>query len=276
MFTHPEPALEHPVSQLCTQGQVDSLAYRRWCQAMGEPPRYHRKQWEFCYILEALAEAGMLTDGARGLGFGVGQEPLSAIFAARGCQVLATDAPEDSGTAAVWGESRQHAGAGARLNARGLCDSELFAQRVRYRPVDMNALPGDLGMFDFVWSSCALEHLGTLDQGIQFLWRSLECLRPGGLAVHTTEFNISSDDETLASGGTVLYRRRDVLALSEQLLAAGHEIVLNLNNGGLPVDHHIDGPPFQGNHLKLWTAGFVATSLGLIVRKGTDPQREAQ
>ncbi len=187
MFTHPEPTLEHPISQLCTQGQVDSLAYRRWCKEMGELPRYHRKQWEFCYILEALAEAGMLTGGSRGLGFGVGEEPLTAMFAARGCHILATDAPENSDTAAVWAQSRQHAASGALLNARGLCDSALFAERVRYRPVDMNELPEDLGVFDFVWSSCALEHLGTLDEGIVFLWRCLVYLRPVVLAVHTTD-----------------------------------------------------------------------------------------
>ncbi len=82
--------------------------------------------------------------------------------------------------------------------------------------------------------------------------------------------------DTLAAGGTVLYRQRDILALAGQLRAAGYEIVLNLNSGGSPVDHQVDGPPFQGNHLKLWTAGYIATSLGLIVRKGMEPQREAQ
>ena len=88
--------------------------------------------------------------------------------------------------------------------------------------------------------------------------------------------NVSSDEETLSSGGTVLYRRKDVLELADRLRAAGHEISLNLNSGGGEVDRQIDGPPFQGNHLKLWTDGFVATSLGLIVRKGPGPQRKAQ
>lgn len=262
-----EATLEHPVSQLCTQAQVDSRAYRRWCHAMGEEPRYHRKQWEFCYVLQALAEAGMLDNEIRGLGFGVGQEPLSAMFAARGCRIVATDAPEDSATAAVWAESSQHARAGERLNARGLCDPELFARRVQYRPVDMNAVPAGLAGFDFVWSSCAMEHLGNLDLGLRFLWRSLDCLRPGGLAVHTTEYNVSSTDATLEEGGTVLYRRGDIVALAADLREAGHEIELNLNTGSGPADLHIDGPPYDGIHLKLWTAGYVATSLGLIVRK---------
>src|SRR5437868_2278891 len=95
-FRTTEPTLEHPVSQLCTQNQVDSAAYRAWCKCMGEEPYYHRKQWEFCYILEALAEAGLMEAGFHGLGFGVGKEPISAILAQRGCEVLATDLPSDA------------------------------------------------------------------------------------------------------------------------------------------------------------------------------------
>src|SRR2546430_1704158 len=90
-----EPTLEHPVSQLCTQRQVDSRAYRAWCAVMREEPRYHRKQWEFCYILQALAEAGVMEPEFRGIGFAVGREPLSAILAQHGCRVLATDLPPE-------------------------------------------------------------------------------------------------------------------------------------------------------------------------------------
>ena len=43
-------------------------------------PRKHRKQWEFCYILQALCRAGVMRVSARGLGFGVGREPLVAVL----------------------------------------------------------------------------------------------------------------------------------------------------------------------------------------------------
>ena len=36
----------------------------------------HRKMWEWLFIAEALRERGMLAAGRRGVGFGVGQEPL--------------------------------------------------------------------------------------------------------------------------------------------------------------------------------------------------------
>ena len=53
--------------------------------------RLHRKIWEFCFIAQALDERGMLARGRRGLGFAVGTEPLPAMFASRGCAIVATD-----------------------------------------------------------------------------------------------------------------------------------------------------------------------------------------
>ena len=68
--------------------------------ARARPVVLHRKLWEWIFIIEALSERGMLTAGRRGLGFGVGQDPLAAIFASHGVSVVATDVDEqiaDSG-----------------------------------------------------------------------------------------------------------------------------------------------------------------------------------
>ncbi|MFI4923844.1 MAG: hypothetical protein ACHQJ7_01755, partial [Vicinamibacteria bacterium] len=46
----PEPTLADPVVQLCTEAQFREPDYARWCEAIGEAPRLHRKQWEFVYI----------------------------------------------------------------------------------------------------------------------------------------------------------------------------------------------------------------------------------
>ena len=46
---------------------------------------------------------------------------------------------------------------------------------------------------------------------MQFFINSVETtLKIGGVACHTTEFNLSSNDETVSKGDTVLYRRRDM------------------------------------------------------------------
>ena len=56
-------------------------------------------------------------------------------------------------------------GAETDLNDRLLCPPARFDQLVTFRPVDMTAIPDDLAGFDFCWSSCALEHLGSLAAG---------------------------------------------------------------------------------------------------------------
>ncbi|MGC8468310.1 MAG: class I SAM-dependent methyltransferase [Acetobacteraceae bacterium] len=262
------PTLEHPVSQACTQAQFETDAYRYWCGEIREEPRHHRKQWEFCYILQALGEAGMLAPGRSGLGYGVGTEPLTAVFAARGCAVVATDLDVAEAQRIGWAATNEHAGELAALNARGICPPERFAANVRFRVADMNAIPEDLRGFDFTWSACCLEHLGSIRQGLAFIENSLATLRPGGVAVHTTELNCSSDRDTIDHAGTVLFRRRDLMALARRLAAAGHALRLNFNLGDQPLDVHVDAPPYAvDGHLKLLLENFVTTSFGLIVRK---------
>jgi len=263
-----EPVLHQAISQLCTQAQCESPQYAYWCEQIRETPRLHRKQWEYCYILQVLEQSGMLAAGRSGMGFGVGREPLTAVMAARGCTILASDMDAQASTAQGWVGTNQHAGALEQLNERGICDAARFKASVRYRTVDMNRLPGDEGDFDFLWSSCALEHLGSLRHGLDYIERSMALLRPGGLAVHTTEYNVASNIFTLSRGGTVLYRRRDILGLADRLRAQGHHIELNLHPGGGPMDKHVDVPPYGPDpHLKLRVSRFAATSIGLAIRK---------
>jgi SAM-dependent methyltransferase len=264
----PEPSLDHPISQACTQAQLDTDIYRYWCAEIREIPRYHRKQWEFCYILQALATAGRLGPGQRGLGFGVGAEPLTAVFAARGCEVVATDLDPDNARKLGWIDSNQHAAELAALNERGICPPERFNENVRFCSLDMNAIPEELQEFDFTWSACALEHLGSIRLGLAFIENSLRTLRPGGIAVHTTEFNCSSDTATRDHDGTVLFRKQDILALTRRLEVAGHRIQLNFNLGDQPLDRHVDVAPYSSDqHLKLRIGEYASTSFGIIIQK---------
>lgn len=265
-----DPTLYWPVSQACTQAQFAEPAYDYWCEQIGEIPRTHRKQWEFCYILQALARCGMLAPGLRGLGFGVGTEPLASIFAARGVSILATDLEPDRAEERGWVQTAQHAASKQALNARALCDPAKFDQLVDFRVMDMNVIAPDLAEgFDFCWSACALEHLGSIRAGLDFIANSLDCLKPGGVAVHTTELNCSSNRDTLTEGDTVLFRKRDFIMLAEELAAKGCHLMLNFEVGQQPLDKHVDVPPFTDNmHLKLAIGQFTSTSFGIIARKG--------
>jgi len=270
-------------SQLCSAESLRSPALRAWAErlrpmwAAGDDARevmLHRKMWEWLFIAEALRERGLLAAGHRGVGFGVGQEPLVALFADTGCDIVATDQPHESAVASGWTDSEvEWAGGLEHLNDFGLSAADAFEQRVAFRPVDMNAIPADLQGFDFAWSSCALEHLGTLGAGMDFVVAQMDCLRPGGVAVHTTEYLVSSNDETVQAGGTVFYRRRDIEALVRRLRRAGHDVDMDYSLGSAPEDVHVDVPPYTDVHLRTELAGYVTTSLALIVTKGDRPGR---
>jgi hypothetical protein len=265
-------------SQLCSAESLRSPALRAWAErlrpmwAAGDDARdvmLHRKMWEWLFIAEALRERDMLAAGRGGVGFGVGKEPLVALFADAGCDIVATDQPHESAVASGWTDSAvEWAGGLEGLNDFGLCAPDAFGERVTYRPVDMNALPADLQGFDFAWSSCALEHLGTLGAGADFVVAQMSCLRPGGVAVHTTEYLVSSNESTVEAGGTVFYRRRDIEGLVARLRRAGHAVDIDYSLGSTPDDVHVDVPPYTDVHLRTELAGHVTTSLALIVTKG--------
>ena len=130
----------------------------------------------------------------------------------------------------------------------------------------MNAIPTDLSGYDFCWSACALEHLGSIRLALDFIRNSLETLRPRGIAVHTTEFNLQSNSDTVDRPILCIPRKHDIEQVIHELGAAGHRVEpLNLWPGAAPVDEHIDLPPFTAPpalaHLKLLLAGIVTTSI---------------
>jgi hypothetical protein len=255
-------------SRVCTKSQVREPWFTAWCGELGESPRAHRKLWERAYVAHVLDTLALLAPGARGLGFAVGREPLVALFAGRGCRVVATDLPLDAKEARAWRLSGQLGQGLDDLRSDSLCDQDRFHELVTWRSVDMRAVPDDLRGFDFCWSACALEHLGSLEAGVTFVERSLGTLRPGGVAVHTTEYNVRSDDDTVATGPTVLYRKQDMLALAARLERAGHHVAAFDFAPGVGVaDEYVDVPPYSAEpHIRVWFGSFVTTSLALVVR----------
>lgn len=255
-------------SRLCTQAQLSEPWFKRWCDAMGEPPLAHRKTWEFAYIAEVLNSLGQLTLGRRALGFGVGREPLVSAFASNGVRVVATDLASDSREALGWVRSDQHASGAEGLLRPEVCDPESFRQLVSWRAVDMRAIPEDLKGFDFCWSICSLEHLGTLAAGIEFIERSVATLAPGGIAVHTTEFNLSSDEETVEAGPTVVYRKRDLLELKDRLEATGHQVAaFDFSRGEGLLDRYVDVPPYADEPvLRFLFSPYTLTSVAIVIR----------
>jgi hypothetical protein len=266
-----EPEFEPLRSQPASSSQADHPRYRAWMGELGveDTPalRYNRKIWEWCFILEAFQRTGQLQPGTTALGFGVGRERIPAILAARGVDVVGTDQPQEG--AGEWSSAGQHSAALGDLRFDEVCPPERFDRHVRFRPVDMTDIPADLAGFDLLWSSCALEHLGSPAAGMRFVERSLDCLRPGGVAVHTTEYAIEGTAD-VDIPGVVFYGRPTLQRLVHNLRSCGHSVDTRFNcPRTLEPDRFVDEPPYQFSpyHLRMRYAGVVTTSFGLIVTR---------
>jgi 2-polyprenyl-3-methyl-5-hydroxy-6-metoxy-1,4-benzoquinol methylase len=254
---------------MCTSNQFFEQEYRKWCEEFQSPPRFNRQQWEYVFILEAVRQADNIENGKKGLGFGCGREPLTAVFAKNGCSITATDKKPGKEADQLWVKTYQHADSLSNLNELRICDPITFKTKVEFKYVDMNMIPDELTGYDFLWSACALEHLGSIQNSLDFAVKSLKCLKPGGIAVHTTEFNISSDDETYDGPNLSILRKRDLEELSERLIILDAGMAyLNLNPGNNPIDQYVDTPPYKSSpNLKILLNSIIATSLGFIIYK---------
>jgi hypothetical protein len=239
------------------------------CKKIKEIPRYHRKQWEYCYIYQGLFERGVLKPGKIGLGFGVGKEPLVSAFASHGCKIVATDLNAEDPRSLTWYSTNEHSKNIQDLNERKICDSLEFEKLVIYENVDMNNINiRYANEYDFTWSSCAFEHLGSLENGKQFLLNQMKCLRPGGIAIHTTEFNVSSNINTIDNNDTVIYRKRDVEEIVRELNNLDYNVEIDYTLGSGQIETCVDIPPYHSDkHLRLELMGYVTTSIGLIIEK---------
>jgi hypothetical protein len=268
-------------SKASTQADLESNWAAYWCAELKAPRVFHRKLWEFAFVLQALWERGMIGPDKCGLGFGCGHEPIPSYLASKGVRLTVTDmAPEDAQSKG-WTNTDQHATTIDSLFMRHLVDRGTFDRNVGLRYVDMNAIPADLKDYDFCWSVCALEHLGSIAKGLAFIRHSLATLRPRGVAIHTTEFNFLNEDQTIDNWPTVLFQRRHFAELAEELRQEGHDIgELDFRIGDKPLDKFIDVPPFAHDwpqsvapewgapaHLKISIDGFASTCFGLIIRK---------
>ena len=124
---------------------------------------------------------------------------------------------------------------------------------MRYRDVDMNAIPRDLRDFDFTWSSCALEHLGTLAAGMDFVVNQMACLGPEGRLCTRTEYLVSSNDVTVEAGARSSTGAATSSRWSSACGGRATPSTSTTREGTTPEDLHVDVPPYTDVHLRTRT-----------------------
>jgi SAM-dependent methyltransferase len=260
----------------CTEADIESDWTAFWCKELRIPVSYHRKTWELAYVPQILFNEGKLFEGSKGLGFACGEEPLPSLFAKYGARILATDLDPSRAEAQGWIKSNQHVESFKKLRRADICPDESRLATLEGTYLDMNAIPSELnGQFDFCWSVCSLEHLGSIANGLNFIENSLNVLKPGGVSVHTMEFNVN-DGETVDNWPTVLFQQHHLLQLASKLRARGFEVYeMDFDKGQGILDGFVDLPPYLDEihtrhaHLKLSVDGFVCTSFSFVVKVPT-------
>ncbi|MTJ52334.1 class I SAM-dependent methyltransferase [Anabaena sp. UHCC 0253] len=272
-------------SKPTTQADIESKWLKYWCQQLKINPIYHRKIWELCYVPQAICYQMGTSAKLTGIGFGCGQEPLPSLFASMGWEITVTDLHPDKVKGMGWMETGQHTNMLEQVFYPDIVNRERFDENISLKYVDMNDIPKNLHEnYDFCWSICALEHLGSISKGLDFIENSLKVLKPGGIAVHTTEYNYTNEPETIDNWPTVIFQNHHFQEIAKRLRNQGYKVAeLDFNVGNQPLDRFIDIPPYaigegwlskdtwndvnQGAHLKLSVDGYPCTCFGLIITK---------
>lgn len=181
-------ALRLPLSSVCNPEHWKNRDWQRCLDAMAYQSSFgviarevqHRKVWEWVQGVAALARLDRLTPSAHALGVATGHEPVIYWLANRVAQVYATDL---------------YSGVFATNEASPdiLHDPDKYApytyprERVHFLPMSGTDICFGDETIDFVFSFCSIEHFGSRANSRRSLQEMARVLRPGGVAVVSTE-----------------------------------------------------------------------------------------
>ncbi len=261
-FTPAAPLLQtvNLASRMPWIADVASPWFAYWATELGCEIAAQRKLWESAVVLQTFHEAGVLRPDAKVLGFGVGDEALPSYLASIGLHVVATDLPGVTDTAACWKPD--------------LLTREQFEERVEVSDLDMRRLDdATLRDLDACWSCSVLNEMASPEAAADTAILTLDVLRPGGVAVHVTEFAFA-DNDPVQHPQTLCFTRAFFEKLAEALTGRGHHVSrLDFSPGAHPLDGYIDTEPFGETfggqappHLKILSGAELRTSFALTVR----------
>jgi hypothetical protein len=161
-------------------------------RAVKEEPRMHCKQWEYAQLLEVRRQ--LAPEAKRLVGLGCGCEPTIPLVGAGAERVTVTDL-----------YNRDDAWDVARRDPRAAFPE---MDNLEVHTMDMTRVDLPKKSADFVWSLCAVEHVGELPDIIDAVRQAGELLDDDGVMFISTELNLS--------GGR--YRTKGTLFLSPAMI----------------------------------------------------------
>ena len=263
-------------SKLASWEDMNSSWYRGRVADICETFNPHRKQWEYLNIIGTIDQLRKLGAGHRGLGIGVGGEPIAAYFASRSTHVLISDVPPSTTDTIEWQKSLIES-----AHRSCLIDSKRWKELAEAAAVNANKIPERLlrGEFDFLWGTGVVDKIGTIEQAKKFILNSMRTLNRGGVAVFTAEFSLDRNgDRRFEVPGLSIWTKSDVEDIADRVEHYGARMLpMNWALGESLVDLMIDKPPFNGGrpHLKLVTGDeynpTIHTSILMVFQRDGTP-----
>jgi hypothetical protein len=232
--------------------------YLFWLSELKLEPLIDNKYWQYVTLLHNIHTNFGSIEGngeKKALVVGVGQEPTVSFLADAGWRITATDFL-DNEKAEAWATTSQLADGKESLFRKQLCKKSTFDSQVDFINLDMNVIPTDFDeKFDLVWSLCALGHIGGYQKGLDFVNRSRQLLKPGGIAVHTTEMDSSLVLGKFDTPDLSFYKRVDLESLLHTISESGFHVPEHDFGIGCGVlDKELDVSPYRqtSHHLRFW------------------------
>lgn len=172
-----------PVNKVCRTADAGDPLWRRGYDDLGFSPNpdvFHRKIWEFNQALYGLRTLNRLAPEATALGIGCGHEEFMYFLANRIRRVIATDLYEGEW---IGGESD----ADVLTHPAKYAPFKYREDHLEVRRMDALALEAADQSVDFVFCLSSIEHFGSRGDKLTALREMHRILKPGGVAVLTTE-----------------------------------------------------------------------------------------
>jgi hypothetical protein len=216
------PVFAAPVSQPCTPEQLRERPFRNWAKQLGDSGSNNlAATWQSAYVMQVLDRYGLLQSGARGLAFGDAGALVGGLLKANGvsCDTV-------------------------HLAAHGSGDGG--EDETVISPAE---LPGELFAYDLMLSIRATDTLESERAAQAFLESAMECLRPGGLAIHIVAHRIEAGPSDI-----VAFDRNGLEKIMVAMISRGHQTA-RLK------------PVLQHTKIERTADGFVP--FGLVTRRAT-------
>jgi len=266
----PQPSLSFdagdlPLNKVCRIADAANPLWRRGYDDLGlsaDPAVFHRKVWEFNHTLYGLRRLSRLAPGATAIGIGCGHEELMYFLANRIQRVVATDLYEGTW---IGGESD----ADVLVHPEKYAPFKYREDHLEVQRMDALNLAVADEAFDFAFCLSSIEHFGRLQDKLRALQEMFRVLKPGGVAVLTTEVVLNR-----LGRGTQYFPAETLTALVREAgftLDAEPDLRVETETANRPLALPMD--TFVSPHVVLRNFNTIYTSVALFLMKPTGADR---